>query len=112
MENQGNKIVRVLCKSDYINERGETLNVSSWDATKMFEDYYKSLVELRKNNPKLLACAKEDALKATCVNCKYLSREILDKKLATYNNLQTLLIWQDENGNRGNLLDRNRIRVI
>ena len=100
MENSRNEIVRVLCKSEYTNERNEIVKVSSWDATAMFEDYYKSLVELRKNNPSLLSRATADALQATCVNCKYLSREILDNKLATYTNLQTLLIWQDENGNR------------
>lgn len=104
MEKTGNEIVGVICQCEYTNERNEVIKLQFCNVTSMFEEYYASLVELRQGNPSLLGKATFDALKATCLKCKALAREILDSKLVTYSNLQTLLAWQDVNGNKDHFI--------
>lgn len=104
MEKTRNEIVRVICQSEYTNERNEVIKLQFCNVTSMFEEYYASLVELRQGNPSLLGKATFDALKATCLNCKALIRETLDNALATYTHLQTLLIWQDSNGDSNHFI--------
>lgn len=100
MENSRNEIVNVMCKCEYTNERNEVIELQFGNVTSIFKQYYNDITELRKNNPKLLSSATADALHYTSVKCKALAREILDSKLLTWSNLQTLLAWQDANGNR------------
>lgn len=100
MENTRNKIVNVMCQCEYTNERNEVIKLQNCNVTSIFEQYYNDIIDLRKNNPKLLSHATADALHYTSVKCKALVREILDRQFATYTNIQTLLAWQDANGNR------------